>query len=230
MEVQAIPAPMWTESHLRGVHLESHPAQGTWHQNVSLAKQATATMVSQGADVLFLMLDNAFAGAQQAIHESGKDVKVFSIIVPRCETAKNIVGCATLNSAQFEVSIVKDYLDGKLPTSQPRTTGSRTPRCSRSSCAPVAEAAGARLHRRGPDQGDQRRQDHHAQGRLTRPLDPVPSDSNQARWTSLTAAGCCAGCGRSAAGACWPPGCSAATTCCSSWRCGPPRSPTPWCC
>src|SRR6266540_1354340 len=189
MEVQAIPAPMWTESHLRGVHLESHPAQGTWHQNVSLAKQATATMVSQGADVLFLMLDNAFAGAQQAIHESGKDVKVFSIIVPRCETAKNIVGCATLNSAQFEVSIVKDYLDGKLPTSQPRTTGSRTPRCSRSSCAPVAEAAGARLHRRGPDQGDQRRQDHHAQGRLTRPLDPVPSDSNQARWTSLTAAG-----------------------------------------
>src|SRR6266536_2097136 len=189
MEVQAIPAPTWTESHLRGVHLESHPAQGPWHQNVSLAKQATDTMVSQGADVLFLMLDNAFAGAQQAIHESGKDVKVFSIIVPRCETAKNIVGCATLNSAQFEVSIVKDYLDGKLPTSQPRTTGSRTPRCSRSSCAPVAEAAGARLHRRGPDQGDQRRQDHHAQGRLTRPLDPVPSDSNQARWTSLTAAG-----------------------------------------
>jgi hypothetical protein len=34
------------------------------------------------ADVLFLMLDNAFAaaGAQQAIQESGKDVKVFSII------------------------------------------------------------------------------------------------------------------------------------------------------
>src|SRR6266540_5996585 len=128
MEVQAIPAPTWTESHLWGVHLESHPAQGTWHQNVSLAKQATATMVSQGADVLFLMLDNAFAGAQQAIHESGKDVKVFSIIVPRCETAKNIVGCATLNSAQFEVSIIKDYLDGKLPTSQPPTYGVEDPK------------------------------------------------------------------------------------------------------
>jgi basic membrane protein A and related proteins len=95
--------------------------------NVSLAKQATATMVSQGADVLFLMLDNAFAGAQQAIQESGKDVKVFSIIVPRCETAKNIVGCATLNSAEFEVSIMKDYLDGKLPTTQPRTFGVEDP-------------------------------------------------------------------------------------------------------
>jgi basic membrane protein A len=96
--------------------------------NVSLAKQATATMVSQGADVIFLMLDNAFAGAQQAIEESGKDVKVFSIIVPRCETAKNIVGCATLNSAEFEVSIMKDYLDGKLPTTEPRTFGVEDPK------------------------------------------------------------------------------------------------------
>lgn len=95
--------------------------------NVSLAKQATATLVSQGADVIFLMLDNAFAGAQQAIQESGKDVKVFSIIVPRCETAKNIVGCATLDSAQFEVSIIKDFIDDKLPTAQPRTYGVEDP-------------------------------------------------------------------------------------------------------
>jgi basic membrane protein A and related proteins len=95
--------------------------------NVSLAKQATATLISQGADVLFLMLDNAFAGAQQAVQESGKDVKVFSIIVPRCETADNIVGCATLNSVKFEVSVVKDFLDNKLPTGQPRTYGVEDP-------------------------------------------------------------------------------------------------------
>jgi basic membrane protein A and related proteins len=95
--------------------------------NVSLAKQATATLISQGADVLFLMLDNAFAGAQQAVKESGKDVKVFSIIVPRCETAENIVGCATLNSVTFEVAVVKDFLDDKLPTGQPKTFGVEDP-------------------------------------------------------------------------------------------------------
>jgi basic membrane protein A len=95
--------------------------------NVSLAKQATATLISQGADVVFLMLDAAFAGAQQAVQESGKDVKVFSIIVPRCETAKNIVGCATLDSVKFEVAIVKDYLDNKLPTGQPKTFGVEDP-------------------------------------------------------------------------------------------------------
>jgi basic membrane protein A and related proteins len=95
--------------------------------NVSLAKQSTATLVSQGADVIFLMLDRAFAGAQQAIQESGKDVKVFSIIVPRCETAKNIVGCATLNSGPFVVSMVKDYLDNKLPAGEMRTFGVEDP-------------------------------------------------------------------------------------------------------
>jgi basic membrane protein A len=95
--------------------------------NVALAKQATATLVSQGADVLFLMLDQAFAGAQQAIEESGKDVKVFSIIVPRCETATNIVGCATLNSVAFEVSIVKDFLDNKLPTGEMKRYGIEDP-------------------------------------------------------------------------------------------------------
>jgi basic membrane protein A and related proteins len=95
--------------------------------NVSLAKQSTATLVSQGADVIFLMLDRAFAGAQQAIQEAGKDVKVFSIIVPRCETAKNIVGCATLNSGPFVVSMVKDYLDNKLPAGEMRTYGVEDP-------------------------------------------------------------------------------------------------------
>jgi basic membrane protein A and related proteins len=95
--------------------------------NVSLAKQATATLVSQGADVLFLMLDNAFAGAQQAIQESGRDVKVFSIIVPRCETARNIVGCATLDSVKFEVAVVRDFLDNKLPAGQPKTFGVEDP-------------------------------------------------------------------------------------------------------
>jgi basic membrane protein A and related proteins len=95
--------------------------------NVSLAKQATATLVSQGADVIFLMLDRAFAGAQQAIQESGKDVKVFSIIVPRCETAKNIVGCATLNASPFVVAIVGDFVDNKLPTGEMKTYGVEDP-------------------------------------------------------------------------------------------------------
>jgi len=95
--------------------------------DVSLNKQAAATAISQGADVLFLMLDNAFEGAQQAVRESGKDVKVFSIIVPRCETADNIVGCATLHSDRFEVDVVRDYLDGKLPEGEVRTYGVEDP-------------------------------------------------------------------------------------------------------
>jgi basic membrane protein A len=84
--------------------------------NVADAKQAAATEIGQGADVLFLMLDNAFEGAQQAVQESGKDVKVFSIIVPRCETADNIVGCATLNSSKMVAQIIDDYEKDALPT------------------------------------------------------------------------------------------------------------------
>jgi basic membrane protein A len=83
--------------------------------NVAEAKQATATEIAQGADVIFLMLDNAIEGAQQAIRESGKDVKVFSIIVPRCETAKNIVGCATLQSSKLVQDVVKDFQGKTLP-------------------------------------------------------------------------------------------------------------------
>lgn len=83
--------------------------------NVADAKQATATLIGQDADVIFLMLDNAVEGAQQAIRESGKDVKVFTIIVPRCETADNIVGCATLNSTTMVANIIGDYEDDALP-------------------------------------------------------------------------------------------------------------------
>lgn len=83
--------------------------------NVADAKQATATLVGEDADVIFLMLDNAVEGAQQAIRESGKDVKVFTIIVPRCETADNIVGCATLNSTTMVANIISDYEKDQLP-------------------------------------------------------------------------------------------------------------------
>jgi basic membrane protein A len=95
--------------------------------NVSEAKQATATVISQGADLVFLMLDNAFAGAQQAIGASGRDVNVFSIIVPRCEQSQNIVGSAELSSANFEVAVVKDFLDGKLPAGEVRSFGIEDP-------------------------------------------------------------------------------------------------------
>lgn len=84
--------------------------------DVALAKQATATAISRGADIIFFMLNNAIPGAEQAIEESGKDVQTFFTIVPRCDSGKNVVGTATLNSAQFQVQIVKAFLDGALPT------------------------------------------------------------------------------------------------------------------
>lgn len=84
--------------------------------NVADAKQATATQIGQGADVIFLMLDNAFEGAQQAVQESGEDVLVFDIIVPRCDTGDNVVGTATLNSTTMVATIIEDYENDALPT------------------------------------------------------------------------------------------------------------------
>jgi basic membrane protein A len=94
--------------------------------NATLAKQATATQVSQGADVIFLKFNNAWPGTQQAIQESGKDVKVFATIVPRCEE-KNVIGSATLNLARFEENIVKEFIDGKLPAGEVRPYGIEDP-------------------------------------------------------------------------------------------------------
>jgi basic membrane protein A and related proteins len=85
-------------------------------ENISAAKNATATEISQGADVIFAMLDAGLQGAVEAVQASGKKVLLFQIITYNCSESPDIVGSAYLSSADFEFSIIREFLDKKLPS------------------------------------------------------------------------------------------------------------------
>jgi basic membrane protein A len=80
------------------------------------AKEAAAAQISAGADVIFALLDAGFPGVEQAVTESGKDVLLINPIFPRCDEGENIVGVTFLSSGNLVDQIVRDTMDGALPT------------------------------------------------------------------------------------------------------------------
>jgi basic membrane protein A len=99
------------------------------------AKEAAAAQIADGADVIFGMVDAGLDGLMQAVSDSGKDVKVFSVIVPRCDEFPQIAGTAVLNSQELVKSIVQDYQQNTMPA-QPKFYGVENPSIQRFQLCP----------------------------------------------------------------------------------------------
>jgi basic membrane lipoprotein Med (substrate-binding protein (PBP1-ABC) superfamily) len=82
------------------------------------AKEAARAQIAAGADVIYAFQDGAAVTAVgEAITESGKDVKMFTPIFPRCDEFPGIVvGTAILSLAAQVSSIMGDVVNGTLPT------------------------------------------------------------------------------------------------------------------
>lgn len=85
--------------------------------DTTAAKEASLSMISQGADFLVPNASGATVGGYQAIAESGGDVKTFSIFSDFTEVApNNILGLYVADYAQGVVRVVKSIQDGEVPS------------------------------------------------------------------------------------------------------------------
>lgn len=81
------------------------------------AEEAALSMISQGADFVVPNASGATVGGYQAIAESGKDVRSFSIFSDFTPVAPdNILGLYVADYAQGVVEVVKSIKDGTPPT------------------------------------------------------------------------------------------------------------------
>jgi basic membrane lipoprotein Med (substrate-binding protein (PBP1-ABC) superfamily) len=85
------------------------------YSDVPGAKNAAAAQIASGVDVLYGFIDAGFVGLQQAADESGKDVKLFSPVVDRCDRGSNIVGNNVSDIKAMTAAAVNDYVKGSLP-------------------------------------------------------------------------------------------------------------------
>ncbi|MCU1497181.1 MAG: family transporter substrate-binding protein [Acidimicrobiales bacterium] len=80
------------------------------------AKEAAATQIAEGADVIYAYLDSATEGVIEAIRESGKDVKLFTQGNADCEAPGIVVGGSALSTQSYVGSMVSDFMEETLPS------------------------------------------------------------------------------------------------------------------
>lgn len=75
-------------------------------------RDATAAQIAQGADVVYSFLDAAHEGAVAAAKEAG-DVKLMSVVVPKCEGAEGVeIGDTVSRQDQLTYNLVKGMVEG----------------------------------------------------------------------------------------------------------------------
>lgn len=79
------------------------------------AKEAAATQIAEGADVIYAYLDSATEGVVEAIQESGKDVRLFTQGVAECDVPGIIAGGAALSTQEYVTTMVTDFIEDTLP-------------------------------------------------------------------------------------------------------------------
>lgn len=82
--------------------------------DVAKAKQATAAMISDGADVILPYLDAGIVGSYQAGTESGKNPALFKLTIPDCSAYPNMVGTQTDNGKLSTAVLLGRLLKGTL--------------------------------------------------------------------------------------------------------------------
>lgn len=75
------------------------------------AKQAAASQIAAGVDVIFGWLDAGYPGVLQAIRESGKDVKAFSVAVSKCDLGNEHVGDHILGYKDATFNLIRDFVE-----------------------------------------------------------------------------------------------------------------------
>ncbi|MGK9283578.1 MULTISPECIES: BMP family protein [Sinorhizobium] len=85
--------------------------------DATATKEASLSLISQGADFVLPNASGATVGGFQAAAESGADVKTFSIFSDYTSVApKNILGLYVADYARGVIRIVGDIKNGKMPT------------------------------------------------------------------------------------------------------------------
>lgn len=82
--------------------------------DVAKAKQATAAMITDGADVIFPYLDAGIAGSYAAGKESGKNPAMFKLTIPDCNAYPNMVGTQTDNGQLSTARLLSKLAHGTL--------------------------------------------------------------------------------------------------------------------
>ena len=78
------------------------------------AKQATAAMIADGADVIFPFLDAGIAGSYAAGKESGKNPAMFKLTIPDCTAYPNMVGTELVDNTAATQRMLTQYLRGTI--------------------------------------------------------------------------------------------------------------------
>ena len=85
------------------------------YEDVALAKEAAIAQIAADVDVIYAYINAGIEGVIQAVEESGQNVRVVSVIFPRCDRSDHLFGTGTLSSAGQVDTIISSFLEGTLP-------------------------------------------------------------------------------------------------------------------
>jgi basic membrane protein A and related proteins len=77
-------------------------------------RESTAAQIAQDADVIYSFLDAAHEGSVDAVKESGRDVKLMSVILPKCDFSQGFeLGDSIARQDQLTYELVRNMVTGK---------------------------------------------------------------------------------------------------------------------
>jgi basic membrane protein A and related proteins len=77
-------------------------------------KESTSAQIAQKADVIYSFLDAAHEGSVDAVKESGRDVKLMSVILPKCDFSQGFeLGDSIARQDQLVYELVRNMVEGK---------------------------------------------------------------------------------------------------------------------
>jgi basic membrane protein A len=82
--------------------------------DVAKAKQATAAMLSDGADVIMPFLDSGIAGSYAAGADEGSAAGMFKLTIVDCESYDNTIGTEVVNNKSATERLLTDWAAGTL--------------------------------------------------------------------------------------------------------------------
>jgi basic membrane protein A and related proteins len=76
-------------------------------------RESTAAQIAQNADVIYSFLDAGHEGSVDAVKQSGRDVKLMSVILPKCEFSQGFeLGDSIARQDQLAYELVRNMVKG----------------------------------------------------------------------------------------------------------------------
>jgi basic membrane lipoprotein Med (substrate-binding protein (PBP1-ABC) superfamily) len=77
-------------------------------------RESTAAQIAQDADVIYSFLDAGHEGSVDAVKESGRGVKLMSVILPKCDFSQGFeLGDSIARQDQLVYELVRNMVEGK---------------------------------------------------------------------------------------------------------------------